>query len=46
MSEELAGDNDSDPGEKYIAAYSAWADGGWGGLLIGDFTISTSNNLD
>ncbi|KAH7122735.1 NADH:flavin oxidoreductase/NADH oxidase-like protein [Dendryphion nanum] len=40
MSEELAGDNDSDPGEKYIAAYSAWADGGWGGLLTGNVDVS------
>lgn len=25
----------SDPGDKFIQAYSTWGSGGWGGLLTG-----------
>ncbi|ORY19431.1 NADH:flavin oxidoreductase/NADH oxidase-like protein [Clohesyomyces aquaticus] len=39
MSETMA--EDSDPGDKYIAAYNAWSSGGWGGLLTGNVEVST-----
>ena len=33
MGEDMA--DASDPGDKYIQAYSTWSEGGWGGLLTG-----------
>lgn len=34
MSETMSDDN-SDPGDKYLSAYTNWASGNWGGILTG-----------
>ncbi|KAF2013506.1 FMN-linked oxidoreductase [Aaosphaeria arxii CBS 175.79] len=31
----------SDPGDRYISAYTSWGSGGWGGLLTGNVEVST-----
>jgi 2,4-dienoyl-CoA reductase-like NADH-dependent reductase (Old Yellow Enzyme family) len=34
MAESMA-DVENKPGDKYIAAYNTWSDGGWGAMLTG-----------
>ncbi|KAF2187727.1 flavin oxidoreductase [Zopfia rhizophila CBS 207.26] len=40
MAEYMAGKT-SDPGEKYISAYSNWGSGGWGAIFTGNVEVSS-----